>query len=78
MGGACPDRRKGRREGRDDQGCEGRAAAPKSRAEDELAIYDFISELHETARQREAYGRLNELLGDAGTVEWLASSATIR
>jgi 4-carboxymuconolactone decarboxylase len=43
---------------------------PKRAPADELAIYDFVTELYRTRRVSDAtYRRVNKLLGDGGTVE---------
>jgi 4-carboxymuconolactone decarboxylase len=43
---------------------------PKKAPKDELAIYDFVTELYKARRVgNRTYGRVNALLGDAGTVE---------
>ena len=43
---------------------------PRAAPADELAIYDFIRQLHRDRRvSDDAYRQVNDLLGDAGTVE---------
>ncbi len=45
---------------------------PKSAPKDERAIYDFIQELYKTRRVSDKnYKRLNAILGDAATVEFV-------
>jgi 4-carboxymuconolactone decarboxylase len=45
---------------------------PETAAEDERAIYDFVTELYETRRASEqTYRRLHALLDDAGMVEFI-------
>ena len=43
---------------------------PKKAPKDELAIYDFVTELYKSRRvSNRTYARVNAILGDAGTVE---------